>query len=149
MATSWNWTITIPWIISFLTLGVGIYQYSHNQAQANREPFLRKQLELVFQISETVAELATDVDADRWEQARLRFWRLYWGPLSIVENREVEAEMVALGRIVPKSAVSTPNLPMESLRGPSYRLAHAVRKLSMESWDVDLPALEADRTDNK
>lgn len=149
MAGPWNWVITVPWVISLATLGIGIYQYSHTQEQANREPFLTKQLELGFQISDTVATLATEVDATKWEDARLRFWRLYWGPLSIVENRNVEAEMMALGRLVPKTPVEDPILPMESLQGPSYRLAHSIRELAIASWNVDLPTLQADLAEDR
>lgn len=126
-------------------LGAGFYQFTENQAQANREPFLKKQLELGFEISDTVAVLASTVDKTRWEKARSDFWRLYWGQLSIVEDKAVERAMVELGRVLPLAAVPEPSLPMKSLQGPSFRLAHAIRQLSMNSWDVDLPALQTER----
>ncbi|MDX0722651.1 hypothetical protein GOD64_28225 [Sinorhizobium medicae] len=145
MNTSWNWTTVVPWVISLVTIAFGWYQFVNNQAQSNREPFLNRQLELGFEVSDTVAVLASTVNADRWERARSDFWRLYWGQLSIVEDKAVERAMIELGRVVPRNPVRQPALPMTSLQGPSYRLAHAIRELSMHSWDVNLPALQPER----
>ena len=134
----------IPWILTLVTAGFGIWQFSVQQAQSNRVPFLTEQLRLAFEASDTAARLATETDAGEWEAARQNFWRLYWGPLGIVEDRAVEAAMVALGSVVPREP-GTPALPMRSLEQPSLRLAHAARNLILESWKVDLPALQGDR----
>lgn len=130
----------VPWILSVLTVAAGIYQFSTQQMQANRQPFLQKQLELCFQATETAGRLASETDPIEWEKARITFWRLYWGPLSIVEDQAVEGAMVKLGRLVPDHPVSSPELPMKSLGVPSYELAHAVRGLVLPSWQVSMPA---------
>jgi hypothetical protein len=70
------------------------------------------------------------------------FWQLYWGPLSVVEDRAVEAAMVEMGRLVPAHVPPASELPVKSLGGPSYRLAHALRDLVLASWQVDLAPLE-------
>ena len=137
-----NWTIILPWILGLITLSTGIWQYADKSAQSNKAPFLEKQLEISFEASDVAARLATETDPTKWEQARKEFWRLYWGPLGIVEDRAVEKAMVALGMIVPKHPVENPELPMATLEGPSLRLAHATRKLILGSWKVDIPALE-------
>jgi hypothetical protein len=112
------------------------------QRQTNRRPFLERQLELCFEATETASRLASETDLAEWEKARLTFWRLYWGTLSIVEDQAVEGAMVQLGKIVPREPVNSPALPMTSLQGPSYKLAHAARNLMRTSWDVDLSALQ-------
>ena len=140
-----NFSVVIPWILGALTVGVGIWQFSVQQGQANRQPFLQKQLELCFQATETAGRLATETYPAEWEKARLTFWRLYWGPLSVVEDRAVEGAMVELGRHVPAQPVTSPNLPMRELEGASYNLAHAVRDLVLTSWKVDLPSLQGQR----
>lgn len=145
MRTSWNWTTIVPWVISLVTIAFGWYQFVNNQAQSNREPFLKKQLELGFEVSDSVAVLASSTDPDRWESARSDFWRLYWGQLSIVEDKAVEGAMIDLGRAIPRKPVSKLTLPMTALQDPSYRLAHAIRELSMRNWDVYLPALRDER----
>jgi hypothetical protein len=121
---------------------VGIWQFRNQREQSNRQPFLQKQLELCFEASDTAARLATETDRTEWEKARLRFWRLYWGTLSIVEDTNVEKAMMALGELVPDRPVPQPELPMKSLEEPSLSLAHAARILILKSWNVDLPPLK-------
>ena len=134
--------VASPWLLTLLTAGAGIWQFTAQQQQANRQPFLQKQLELCFQAAETAGRLASETDPAEWEKVRVTFWRLYWGPLSVVEDRAVESAMVELGRLVPDHAVAAPQLPMSALGAPSYKLAHAVRDLVLTSWEVDLPALK-------
>lgn len=142
-----TWTAVVPWILTILTLSIGAWQFTLQQEQANRSPFLKEQLAVSFAAVDAVAILATETDPAAWETARKTFWRLYWGPLGVVENREVEAQMVALGKMIPppQEAVAAAELPMVELRVPSLRLAQAVRELLLKSWGVDLPALEAQR----
>src|SRR5262249_7105146 len=140
-----NLTVVIPWLLTLLTAALGIWQFTAQQSQANRTPFLQKQLEVSFQASDTAARLATETDAAEWEKSRMAFWRLYWGTLSIVEDRAVESAMVDLGKLVPAEPVKAPQLPMSSLGVPSYKLAHAVRDLVLNSWNVDLPPLQGKR----
>ncbi|MDW9414239.1 hypothetical protein GOB15_07165 [Sinorhizobium meliloti] len=83
MSTPWNGTTMVPWVISIVTIGFGCLEFVNNKVQANREPFLKKQLELEFEVSDTVAVLASTADANRREKARSDIWRLYWGQLSI------------------------------------------------------------------
>jgi hypothetical protein len=134
--------VVIPWLLTLLTAGIGIWKVTAEQGQANRQPFLQKQLELAFQTSETASQLATLTNPDDWEKARLKFWLLYWGPLSVVEDRNVESEMVKFGQPVPAQPVANPKLPMTSLEVPSYDLAHALRDLVLSSWNVNLPPLQ-------
>jgi hypothetical protein len=130
--------VVVPWLLTLVTAGLGIWQFTAGQRQANRQPFLQKQLELSFKAVETVATLATETDPARWEKARANFWLLYWGPLSIVEDREVESAMVKLRDLVPSQPIQSPQLPMKSLEIPSYQLAHAVRHLVLDSWNVKI-----------
>jgi hypothetical protein len=137
--------IIIPWILTLVTALIGIWQFTVQQSQSNRQQFLQKQLELAFQASESASRLATLTEPAEWEKARQTFWILYWGPLSIVENRAVESAMVEFGKGVPPEPVSNLKLPMASLQVPSYELAHALRDLVLDSWNVHLPPLQGTR----
>lgn len=133
-----------------LTVGTvlaGIWQFSSQQAQSNRVPFLTEQLRLCFEASDTVARLATETDAAKWEEARKNFWRLYWGPLGIVEDRALESAMVDLGKMVPRQQGQPGDyqLPMDSLARPSLALAHATRDLILRSWNVELGPIDEKR----
>jgi len=54
-----NLAVAIPWILTLVTALVGIWQFTVQQGQANRQPFLQKQLDLAFLASETTIKLAT------------------------------------------------------------------------------------------
>jgi hypothetical protein len=139
--------VVIPWILALLTALLGIWQFTAQQSQANRQPFLQKQLDLSFKAVETAGQLASETDPVEWEKARVAFWGLYWGPLSIVEDLAVESAMADLGNLIPREPVKAPKLPMDSLGKPSYRLAHAVRDLLLNSWNVKLPPLQGKRNE--
>jgi hypothetical protein len=142
MASKLEPTVVIPWLLSLATIGVGIWQFADKSAQANREPFLKRQLELCFEASDAGATLATETDPALWEKARKSFWRLYWGPLNMVEDRAVASAMRALGDRVPHDAAPPGALPMRQLEGASRELARAARDLILRSWRVDLPPLD-------
>lgn len=137
----WVLKTLVPVAISCATLAFGIYQYADKQEQANKEPFLREQLKLVFEASEVVAVLSTTTDPAVFSAKRDRFWTLYWGPLSIVEDRAVENWMADAGRLMPAPADPVPALPLAGLQSTSLELAHAARELVLTSWNVDLEPL--------
>jgi hypothetical protein len=125
-----------------VTLLGTIWKSWREQQQANRRPFLEKQLELCFAASDAAARLPTEPDPLEWEKARLAFWRLYWGVLSIVEDPEVESAMVKFGKLIPNRPVAGSATHGDKMKNTSYELAHAIRRLILKSWNVDLPDLE-------
>jgi hypothetical protein len=134
-------TVLTAVITALITLVV----YWLQQRQKNRKPFLQRQLDLCFAATQAAASLASEVDTGKWKEARTTFWQLYWGPLSIVESREVEAAMFEFGKLVPTGEIVEQHLPVTALQIPSYELAHAVRKLILKSWGVHLSRLEGVR----
>lgn len=136
-----DWKDSAVVIAALLALSGSVWQFWQQQRQANRQPFLRKQLDLCFQATESAARLAAEVDPKEWEKARVIFWRLYWGTLCIVENRDVERAMYDLGLLIPSGPAEQLALPLSTLGKPSLRLAHAVRDLILKSWKIRLPAL--------
>jgi hypothetical protein len=136
-----DWKVFVPWMLTLATLIAGIWQYADKQAQANREPFLLKQLDLVFEASQTVSVLSNSTDSAAWEKARVRFWELYWGPLGLVEDGAVERCMRQAGLIVPQPGTNPGTLPLTKLRSVSLELSHAARDLVLESWNTSLAPL--------
>jgi hypothetical protein len=96
---------------------------------------------LGFKASDAAATLATTADPQRWQSSRATFWRLYWGPLSVVERPlggetgPVEAGMKAFGDQL-KTLGEDPQLPAGALERRSYQLAHACRDLIFDSWEI-------------
>ena len=141
-----KWSIVVPWLLSLGTALIGIWQFGAKQSQANKQPFLEQQLAISIEATDTAARLATDTDVDEWEKARQAFWRLYWGRLALVEDPEVEARMVQLGRLIPTAPIAADRLPLKELQVPALELAHAARRLILKSWGVKLPPLEGERS---
>ena len=137
-----DWRASVPWILSAFTILIGIWQYAEKSAQANREPFLREQLKLAIETSEVVGRLATSVDAVQWESDRSRFWALYYGPLAIVEDIDVEREMVSVGKMVPRPGQAVPELPFNKLQGTALGLDYRLRQLILKAWGMDLSHLQ-------
>lgn len=67
---------------------------------------------------------------EQLKQAETRFWELYWGELSLVEDEQVEKAMMEMGRALAGKQ------PLSQRRTASYRLAHALRGSLLESWQV-------------
>lgn len=137
-----DWKTVIPWLMSIATIAIGIWQYADKQAQANREPFLKEQLDLVFEASNVVSTLANTTNTETWELNRERFWVLFWGPLGVVESRQVARCMAAAGTKIPKPGKPMPELPLSDLENVSLALSHASRELILNSWQVSLPKLD-------
>jgi hypothetical protein len=64
---------------------------------AAKQAFNSKHLELCAQATGDAGTIATTRDKSKLRLAEDDFWRLYWGPLGIVEESEVERAMVAFG----------------------------------------------------
>jgi hypothetical protein len=129
---------------ALVSFAVGVYQWRDKSvrelAQAKTEadrlaasrkieatkPFLERQLTLYTQASQVAATLATTPDPQERSKMIKRFWELYWGELALVENREVEGAMKALGA----------NAPPADLQQLSLRLAHACRRSLDRSWGI-------------
>jgi hypothetical protein len=104
---------------------------------------------LCFEAVETASRLASERNPTEWETARLVFWRLYWGPLSMVEDQPVKDAMEKFGAQVscipiPESgSIPASALPRPELQQLSYTLAHAARDLVILSWRIrDLSRLQ-------
>lgn len=136
-----DWKLVVPWVVTLITLSVGIWQYADKQAQTNRDQFLRKQLDVMFSASEATAQLATLRDAGKWMEARDKFWLLYTGPMVLVEDPKVAAAMIAFGKAVDAAGLPPDTLPRPELLDPSIAVSEAARDLILRSWQVDIPAL--------
>ena len=137
-----NYTVIVPWMLTLASLTASAWQYNATTSQKNLEPFLKTQLEYTLKATDSLAPLPVETDPVKWGESRKTFWKLYWGPLAIVEDKEVEQAMVSAGNLVPKTPVANPALPMNSLNSVSLNLAHKARELILRSWGADLQSLE-------
>ncbi len=100
-----------------------------------KDPFVKMQTELSVAASTAAAALASSQDEGSWLKAREDFWRLYWGPLALVEDRDLERAMVEFGSHVP------PNITFEerptNLGFLSLNIAKAARSEMASAWNPD------------
>jgi hypothetical protein len=61
------------------------------------KPLLDKQLSLYFEASATAATIVKTTDVAERKKAINNFWRLYYGPLVMVENTAVSGSMKSFG----------------------------------------------------
>ena len=134
----------VTWVGAIYAFCWGVYTYGDKKEQSNKEPFLKEQLRLCFRASELAATLTSETCTKKWEEARQEFWRLYYGPLCIVEDPDVARAMVNLSDKIPRPEHPRPDqLPIADveLRRASINLAHAARRLILAAWDVKLAPL--------
>ena len=103
---------------------------------AAKQAFNGKHLELCAQAAGDAGTIATSKDQNLLRSAKDDFWRLYWGPLGIVEESQVASAMVAFGRCLEngKSCES----PLTSL---ALDLAHACRSEVSKDFQLNLPSV--------
>jgi hypothetical protein len=154
------WTPVLSSLIAVVGLLFGIHNYFTNQAadrqkQADaqeaaqraleaardsdaRRSLWEKQLGLYFEASNAAAVIATAIDEDSRKKATAEFWRLYWGPLAVVEDKAllqakdayVERQMVKFGRAL------SDNAPKEDLQQASLKLATTIAEAIDLVWST-------------
>lgn len=104
-------------------------------ALAAKQAFNSKHLELCAQAAGAAGTIATSRDGSKKRLAEDDFWRLYWGPLGIVEESEVASAMIAFGHCLEGPCTD---------RAPKFLaldLAHACRAEVSKDFQLNLPTL--------
>lgn len=157
-------------LLTVAGFGFGIYQYraqqkenlkkqsdqSNNEiaareAQAQKDtetaqrefmkPLLQKQLSLYFEASESVATIANTTDAAERSRAINTFWRLYQGPLIVVESKEASSAMAEFGNCLR----GTRDCDKAELNRPSLALSSRVQESVLASWKANPEDFSSDK----
>ena len=105
-----------------------------------RRPFLERQQELYFEATIVAAKLATLEDSTERRAARNRFEQLYWGELSVVEDKLVEAAMVEFRQtltVFENEPINSRETLREELKRQTLKLAHGCRDSLARGWGYD------------
>jgi type II secretory pathway pseudopilin PulG len=148
-------------LVTVAGFGFGIYQYRAQQIQnresqerlANQEsearqkqsdrdkenaqrefmkPLLDKQLSLYFEASSTAATIVNTTDEAEKKKAINNFWRLYYGPLVMVESTDVSGAMKLFGFCLD----GTEDCDEYALRDRALALATSLQKTLLNSWNM-------------
>jgi len=129
-------------LFAIVTFAWGVWQYRGTQRGQFQQRFWEERYKLYSEACQAAASIATAKSVEDTEMEQMAFWRLYWGRLSIVENRGVKDAMVAYGREL--SNVQKGKSKPDSLRLLSYTLARECRMSLQQTWEpVDLDDLPA------
>ena len=104
------------------------------------QPVVARQMDTYFEASAAAATIATARDAAQRQRAVDAFWRLYYGPMVMLESDEVTRRMVAFGGCLRRGAGCADSLPDRSLE-----LASSLPADIFSSWRLG-PAAYARRS---
>ena len=138
-----TWDVSIKataTIIALLGAIIGIWKYSDTVEKEFRKPFWEQQVALYFDATSAASTLASSLDSTALFKAKEKFYELYYGPLAVVEDTEVEAAMVRFDRCL--QALETGSCTRTELKNLSLALAHSCRESIGRAWELDLSKLE-------
>jgi hypothetical protein len=105
--------------------------------------FPRTAVGAYIETSAVVGQLvALDTSESAWQDARKRFWELYWSELAMVETPEVGSAMVDFGRQLTSLTLAldgdqaTSKNAAGRLNAAAVTVAHALWDSIQESWGL-------------
>ena len=116
---------------------VALIQTAAQQAHERQKPFVELQMKYYFEAAETAAQIPRTADEKTRRKLVERFWQLYWGPLAVVEDEEVEGAMVAYGRQLRQDQRNAAGLETLALG-----IAHACRSSLKRLWVPELGSIK-------
>jgi hypothetical protein len=78
--------------------------------------------------------MATTDSIEKFVAARTRYWKLFFGRLSLVEGQSVKKAMQAFATEIPHGEVKQEQLPFKELQQEAYRLTIALKKELGVAW---------------
>ena len=110
-------------------------QQQQQTAKEFRKSFYEKQLQYYAEAAEATATLATEeISTVDYKQAKKDFYRLFWGRLSIVEDKTVEARMVQFNNLLESYEQPGTDITRDELKQASLKLAHAASIYTINVW---------------
>jgi uncharacterized membrane-anchored protein YhcB (DUF1043 family) len=104
-------------------------------AREFRKSFYEKQLQYYAEAAEATATLATEkIGSEDYVKSRKSFDRLFWGRLSIVEEKTVEAKMILFKKILDLYEQTPTDEIKEDLKQASLQLAHDASRYTINVW---------------
>jgi|SRR6185369_7676268 len=138
----------------FATLWQYISNSSHEREEAAREyqkSYYQAQMNVYAEAVDATAVLSTTTDSSEYSKARGKFFQLFWGRMTMFENKCVEGRMVEFRKLLLKfelkdySRVAFPDacsslictydtVDQVTLRKASLKLAHECRTYTIRTW---------------
>ena len=112
-----------------------------SKKQEYLQKFWQERLKLYEEVTRAAGQIASSRTPDDARTPIGNFWKLYWGPLSILEDRAVLSAMVAYGEKLKKAEAG--KIMLKELQSDAYDLARACRKSLEKTWNpLDLDDID-------
>ena len=122
--------ITVAGVIT--TVCLGLYQFTKQQESNRKQKYWDEQFTIYNEACETTAAIAVTSTLEESKTDRKKFWSLYWGKMSLIENQDVETAMYNYG--VQLELCENGKAELSSLQSLSYKVAHSCRDSLKETW---------------
>ena len=156
----WYWAAPqrfFRWIVkygSLLTLliavsgvVIGLWQYETSAEREFKKTFWEKQLNLYMDLTGSTGTLVgvigdkDPVAIQEYQKARIKFWELYYGELSVIADDDVDKKMVEFGICLRQIESNDNRCDPGGLKAKALSLAAACRASVSISWKQDLGTL--------
>jgi hypothetical protein len=117
----------------------GVFQFYRSTELSFRRPYWERLLALYIDACNSASVIGTTTSETEWDAARANFWKLYYGPLCLVEDQNVEEAMVVFGTALESMSFESRNPKV--LTSLSLELAYACRNSIRSDWRVPLEVL--------
>lgn len=126
-------SVTVGVVISVLNFRIAKEKEAESRKIEAAKPFLELRQKLYLDALKNASILASKElhTEEEVKQAKKRFSELYWGELSLIEERSIEAKMIAVASSENLTDSITPT------QRTVYDLSHAMRESLVKSWGVD------------
>jgi hypothetical protein len=132
-STTWGLWLKTATLLGGIFAAFWAYRtYNDTKKKEYYAVYWNKKLELFLAASQAASTMATTTSLVIFKSARENYWKLYYGPLSLVEGKDVKRAMQVFAKKVPNFDPSA--LPLSSLQTPAYQLTIAMRNELGESW---------------
>ena len=126
-----------------------LWKYADSKTKEYQQPLYDAQVGYYFEVVELAARLTTSLEMPQWERDKSRFWELYYGPMILVEDQDVETAMMTFGKCLHDFDIlkSTDQMKekMKELRMLALRLSYACRDSIDDSINANRPSVRLRR----
>lgn len=113
----------------------GYHTYTDTKEKEFYSVFWNKKLELFLETSAAASTMATTASIEEFNNARIKYWELFYGRLSLVEGQAVKHAMETFSAQVPTGSVAQGSLPLTSMQQPAYRLTLVLKQELGHAWE--------------
>ncbi len=142
----WELTLKTFFLIGGVATAVWAYfTYTDTKEKEFYTFYWNKKLELFLETSQAASMMATTRSLEEFDQARSKYYELYFGRLSLVEGDTAKNAMEEFSSLVPSGPIVELRhltFPLKELKQPAYNLTIALKKELLSSWKDPFSELE-------